>query len=255
MDRRRMNRLTIAFIAVVVLTVSLMLAGSMRPASHIVLPGEQETPGENTGDTNLGGDALTVVEVTPDTVQAAIATLARPEAYCRIVRIQQFWDGGNGGFDISVAVSGSWTRTDRVLPSGQTRHALTDGESTYIWYDSSQNVYIGPAGTISADNEQVIPTYEEILQLSPDQISTADYRMIAEDVNCIYVETAKDADGYTLRYWVSVDNGLLVAAEKLLEDETIYRMSGLLVDLTAPKQESFTLPDGTILTSIRGESR
>ena len=247
MDRRGMNRVTMAFIAVVVLVVALMLASSMRPASHITLPKEQEKSEENTGDPATVRDTLTVVEVTTDTVQSAVATLSRPEAYSRTVRIQQFWNGGSGGFDTDVAVSGDWTRTDRVLPSGRTRHALTDGESTYIWYENSQKVYLGPSGSISADNEQSIPTYEEILNLPLETIAAADYRTIAENVNCIYVETAEDENGYTLRYWVSVDNGLLVAAEKLLNGETIYRMSGLQVELSFPAQERFTLPDGTIL--------
>jgi hypothetical protein len=247
MDRRRLNRVTMAFIVLVVLVLALMLAGSMRPASHITLPGEAENTGDAPGDIGLDGDALTVVEIRPETVQAAIATLARPEAYQRTVRVQQFWDGGSGGFDTAVSVGGGWTRTDRVLPDGRTRHTLTDGETTHIWYDSERDVYTGPAGEITADNEQAIPTYEEILILPPESIAAADYRAIADDMNCIYVETAEDEAGYVLRYWVSVDNGLLAAAEKLLDGETIYRMSGLLVDMTAPEEDLFTLPDGTVL--------
>ena len=38
---------------------------------------------------------------------------------------------------------------------------------------------------------------------------------------------------------------LLVAAEKLVDGETAYRMSSLNVDLTAPEREDFQLPDGS----------
>jgi len=97
---------------------------------------------------------------------------------------------------------------------------------------------------VSADMEQSIPTYEDVLDLSVEDITLADYRTISE-VNCIYVEVQQGE--YLLRYWVSVDTGLLVAAEKLAEDETVYRMGSLIIDQTEPTLEEFTLPDGTIL--------
>ncbi len=75
-------------------------------------------------------------------------------------------------------------------------------------------MFSGPAGDISPDAEQAIPTYEDVLALPPEHIAQADYRMVS-DVRCIYVETAEDDWGYTQRYWVSVDTGLLVVAERL----------------------------------------
>ena len=44
-----------------------------------------------------------------------------------------------------------------------------------------------------------------------------------------------------------METGLLVAAEKLAEEETVYRMSALTVDETAPGDDVFTLPDGTVV--------
>ena len=79
-----------------------------------------------------------------------------------------------------------------------------------------------------------------------EQIIQADYRMVS-DVRCIYVETAEDDWGYVQRYWVSVDTGLLVVAERLQKGETVYRMAALEADQTAPPAETFTLPDGTDL--------
>ena len=76
----------------------------------------------------------------------------------------------------------------------------------------------------------------------------ADYRAIS-GVNCIYVETAENADGYVERYWVGVDTGLLMAAERLVDEEPVYRMAALTVDMTAPTAADFTLPDGRILVS------
>jgi hypothetical protein len=144
-------------------------------------------------------------------------------------------------------VRNGWTRLDRTLVDGRVRHTLTDGETTYIWYNSERTVYTASAGEITADMEQSIPTYEEILLLSADTIAAADYRTLGEGVNCIYTETAEDTEGEALRYWVSVDTGLLVAAEKLLDGETVYRMWETAIELSPSMTEEFTLPDGTVV--------
>ena len=104
---------------------------------------------------------------------------------------------------------------------------------------------------MAADGETAAPpatavTYEDVLALSPERIVQADYRVVS-DVRCIYAETAEDAWGYAQRYWVSVDTGLLVVAERLQKGETVYRMAALEADQTAPPAETFTLPDGTDL--------
>lgn len=246
MDKRNLNWITWSFIVLTVLVVIVMLGSTLHRTSHITLPASDASTGQTAGDPSAGSDVLTVVEVTPETVQFAIETLARPEAYRRTATIEQFWSSGSGTYEITVTVSGPWTRTDRTMPDGRVRHTITDGGVTYIWYNSEETVYAAPAGDISADNEQSIPTYEDILELPVEEIVAADYRAIS-DLNCIYVETAETAEGYALRYWVSVDTGLLVAAEKLLDGEPVYRMGAPAVDQSAPAEAEFTLPDGTVL--------
>ena len=247
MDKRKINRVTIGFIILVLLVIVLMLSNSLRRSSRITLPeagsGASDIQGNASQDRD---DALTVVAVMPETVQSVIATLSRPEQYSRMIRVEQFWSGGSGDFDTAVSVSGRWTRLDRILPDGRTRHTITDGGTTYIWYGSESTYYSGPAGGISPDNEQAIPTYEEILELSKEEITAADYRSVS-GVNCIYVETAASPTGYVQRYWVGVDTGLLVAAERLLDGETVYRMASLDVDLDTPSTDCFILPDGTVV--------
>lgn len=246
MDKRNLNWITWGFIILTVLVVGVMLGNTLHRTSHITLPSSDTSAEPATDTPSTGGDMLTVVEVTPETVQYAIATLARPEAYSRTVTIEQFWSGGSGTYEITVTVSGPWTRTDRAMPDGRVRHTITGEGTTYVWYNSEEAVYQAPAGDFSADNEQSIPTYEDILELPVEEIAAADYRAIT-GLNCIYVETAESEEGYALRYWVSVDTGLLVAAEKLLDGEPIYRMGAPAVDQTSPAASQFTLPDGTVL--------
>lgn len=243
MNERKRNGITWAFIVVTLLAVVLMMLGTFRRPTRIQLPAADPAPESSSGEVETEQSALTVISVKPDTVQAAISSLSRPEAYGRTVTVEQIWDDGSNTMKLQTAVLNGWSRTDRTLPGGQVRHTVTDGAVTYIWYNSESAVYEAPAGDISADAEQMIPTYEDILELSVETILMADYRTIS-DVNCIYVETVQDAHGYALRYWVSVDTGLLVVAEKLLEGETVYRMAALTLDDTAPTAGQFVLPDG-----------
>ena len=185
-----------------------------------------------------------MIEVTPSTVQAAIETLARPEVYRRTVTVEQFWSSGVGSYEVTVTVNGLWTRTDRTMPDGRARHTMTGPERVYVWYNNEENVYAGPVGAVSADAEQSIPTYEDILELPVEQIAAADYRTVS-DVYCIYVETAENDAGYVLRYWVSVETGLLTMAEKLENGSAVYRMAALSVDQDGITEDSFRLPDGT----------
>ena len=242
--KRTQKLVTWGIVILVILVVLLMLMSNLRRSTRVVLP-DTSTTAEDSELPPEGGE-LTVVEVTPETVQAAIATLHRPEAYSRSVTVEYLWGGESGSAEMSIFVSGGWSRTDRTLPDGQVRHTVTNGETTYIWYNNESSVFSGPAGDISPDTEQAIPTYEDVLALPLEQIIQADYRMVS-DVHCIYVETAEDDWGYTQRYWVSVDTGLLVVAERLQAGETVYRMASLAVDEAAPDTQNFVLPDGTAL--------
>ena len=160
--KRTQKLVTWSIVILVVLVVLLMLMSNLRRSSRVVLPDTSTSAGDSAEQTS-GGSAIQVVEVTPETVQAAIATLHRPEAYSRSVTVEYLWNGGSSTSEITVSASGGWSRTDRTLPDGQTRHAITNGETTYIWYNSETDVFTGPAGEISPDAEQTIPTYEDVL--------------------------------------------------------------------------------------------
>ena len=244
MNENRRNWITWAFVAATLVIVAVMLMGTLQRPERIQLPLTDLVPEQSVE--NPDSSALTVVAVTPDTVQAAIASLERPEAYRRTVTIEQIWNGGSGAFEVDVTVREGWTRTDRIMPGGQNRHTLTNGETTYIWYNSDESIFTAAAGEISADVEQGIPTYEDILNLPKESIVTADYRVFS-GVNCIYVETAPDEGGYALHYWVDVNTGLLLAAEKMSGEEAVYRMASLEVDRSVPADTFFLLPDGTAL--------
>ena len=247
MDKRKLNWITWAVLAVAIAAAVLMLSGSLSRTAHITLP-PSDPPRDAAAGDSAAGSGVTVVEITPDTVQAAISSLSRPESYGRSVTVEYLWPGGGGTHELYTIVRGPWTRVDRGLPDGTTRISITNGEETHIWYgyDSGAETVTLPAGEFSADVEQSIPTYEDILDLPVEEIALADYRPL-DALTCIYVETAADSAGYATRYWVSVENGLLVQAERLLGEDAVYRMTSLYVDETEYDASRFTLPDGTVL--------
>lgn len=247
MDKRNLRWITWVFAVATVLIVALMLTRTLQRSVHITLPSPQSGTSESEKNAAVNRDALSVVEITPETVQSAIATLRRPERYRRTIELEQFWDTGGGSWTVTAWVKDGWSRTDRTMPDGRVRHAVTNGGTTYIWYNNENSVFTAPAGEITADNDQSIPTYEDILTLDVEDIILADYRELS-GVSCIYTETAENERGYSLRYWVSVDTGLLAAAEKLDRGELIYTMTALTLDAEEPTDADFTLPDGTVLT-------
>jgi hypothetical protein len=246
MDRRKFSAIAIGFGSLVVLVIALLLSNSLRRSSHIVLPAADAAAASASASQSQGGGGVVTVDITPQTVQSAIASLERPASYARVLTCEYLWSGGNASFQATVKVSGGWTRTDTAQIDGRQRHVLTDGSRTYVWYDSQREYYAGAAGDVTADQEQHLPTYEDILQLDADRITAADYRVFAEE-NCIYVETAPDDAGYSLRYWVSTSTGLLTGAERLCKGESVFRAAAQPLLETAPTAADFTLPDGTAL--------
>lgn len=248
MAQKRFKALTITFIALIVLVVVLLMANSLRRTSHVTLPPADGQTSAEGDDPNYRENAVNTVKIAPETVQAAIATLQRPEAYTRRLMAEWLWDGSSAVMQIDVWVSGSLTRVDTSAADGTVRHAVTDGQFSAVWYGTEKNFHAGAAADITADQEQSIPTYEDILKLEPERIADADYRSFADEP-CIYVETHADDLGIVRRYWVSVSGGLLAGAEWLEGDRPFYRMAAQETTTDAlPEAEEFLLPDGSALS-------
>ena len=245
MRRRGISLVGVAFAVLIALVLVFMLRLTAHRPPAVVLPETGSAQSEGGVIRDEGRSAIRRVEVTPETVQRVIERLARPDNYSRTVTIERYWSGGSGLTNAAVFAVGGWTRVDVTESGGETRHVITGDGKSWIWYGADERVFTG-AAALSADEEQSIPTYEEILLLDMERIAAADYRTL-DGVNCIYVETAPDDSGYVDRYWVSVDSGLLVAAERDNGNRTIYRMVGLEVEIGGADEREFRLPDGEIL--------
>ena len=238
-----MTHVTMGFGVLLLVVVLLLLAwGGRRKSGGITLP---EVQTDSAGAEDPGEESqLNVVAITPETVRPAINTRSRPISYSRVQTVETFWSGGSGQSVSQIHVSGARTRLDTQLPDGSVRHMLVVGGAAGVWYDDETEWTLLRSQQLNADLAARMLTYETVRDLPVERIAQADYRDL-EGVYCIYVETVPDSQGYTDRYWVSVDSGLLHAAERLHGGELVYRFTAGLPETTVPGEDLFLLPDGS----------
>jgi nitrogen fixation protein FixH len=255
MERRKRTVIAvlIAFIIVVAVFSSFAINLFGRGDYQIHLPDlSQGDDSDGAGDQVDGADRFVRVEVTPQTVQSVIAALSRPQSYYREITVE-LWAGENSSVTTAQTwVDGGWTRCDVTAPGGMIQHNLVDGATRWLWYDDSRDVLTLPAQQDVSDLIQRIPTYEDVLQLSQEEITDTGYQDYS-GLECVFVEIAQEELSSAEQYWISVSSGLLVAAERVKDGQLVYRMTALSIESPAPLSSSFTLPDGTVLHTVGEE--
>lgn len=250
--RRALFAVLIATILVVAVFASFALNLFDRNEYQVQLPGLSEEADPN--QSGSGGDGRFIrVEVTPETVQSVIAkTLSRPQSYYREISIE-LWAGGEEAAltTAQVWVDGGWTRSDVTAPSGLVQHNLVGDGVRWLWYDDDSEAVSLPAEQAVSDLVQRVPTYEDVLALPQETITAAGYEKYAK-TDCIFVEVEQEELGSCERYWIAVSDGLLVAAERVKDDQLLYRMAVLSTESPAPLNSSFALPDGTVCHTVGG---
>ncbi len=253
-NRRALFAVLIATIIVLAVFSSFAIHLLNRNDYEIRLPNLSEGDGlDQPGDPSGGDGELIRVEVTPETVQSVIATLARPQSYYREIRIE-LWGGGESAITTAqVWVDDGWVRSDVTAPGGMVQHNLVGEQTRWLWYNWDRTAVSIPADRTVSDLVQRIPTYEDVLQLPREEITDTGYENYG-GMDCVFVEVAQTELDSCERYWISVANGLLVAAERIKADQPVYRMSTVSIETPAPLNSSFALPDGTVLhTMDQGE--
>ena len=251
MDQNKRAQVAMFVTILVVLAVFSSFAYSLytHQTPAVVLPSLQ--PDSSSTDSSVSPAApLLQVEVNTTTVQAVIATLERTGSYYRQLSVETFWTGGSSTTSVQTWVDNGFTYVRFATPSGQVRYSLTANDTLYYWYDGSTTWLTAPANSLSSDLAQRIPTYEDVLALPAQQISDAGYYTYNDQL-CIYVETYVDEFGYLERYWIGVENGLLVGSETVKDGRVVYSMrAGTSIQTPCPTDVLFALPDGTVLHSF-----
>lgn len=229
--------------ALIVLSVILALLLTNRgDRPEIILPDVQPPVSDST-DTDSDSAPLSA-EVSPETVQAVIATLSRPDSYSRTLTILSAWDGGSTQYRISAWVKGDRQRLSVECDSwSYTKNILITDEEISIWYGSDSSHRYTAARSFPGGAEQLgdevsmIPTYEDILALDADRITRAEYT--ERNGWKIMVSSQDEVTGYIWDYYVSIDTGLLEAAEARDGDRTVYLMEAGAAELNAPDDALF----------------
>ena len=236
----------VILLAVAVLAVAALLFGwfDIRTAP-VILPDTTALP---TAAGGSGSGRLTLAEVTPKTVQAVVATLTRPDSYSRQMLVNSFWAEGEQSWLVQVWQKGEATRI-RISPVGSREPdknlLLKDGRLS-IWYADGPEYYqTGPEPAEAADLLQMLPTYEDVLALDPEQIEEAGYVELGGEMRIMVAAREKPTDYLTI-YYISIETGLLEAAERRDGDRIIYRMTAQPADLAAPEDSLFLLPGQTL---------
>ena len=240
----------IAFVIVVAVFSSFGLGFFAPTTPEVYLPKVTGQPENEPGPGSTADpERYTRVEVTPDTVQDVIRTMVplQPESYHRTVEVRTSL--GNGAMGITtnqVWVDFGWTMVEALWPSGVTEYTLVGEDRVYRWFSGDQSYKTWEGGARDADMAQRIPTYEDVLDLDKASITDTGYENKG-GLPCVYVEVAENELGNRERYWISVETGLLVAAETQKGEETLLLMNSDAVERPVQPGMRFSLPDGKVL--------
>lgn len=240
----------IAIVIVVAVFSSFGLNLFMPGTPAVYLPDVTDSAGEDPGPGNTGDpDHYIRVDVTPETVQDVIRTMVplQPKSFHRTVTIKTALGDGTMGTTVNnVWVDFGWTMVEAVWPSAVTEHTIVGGGKVYRWFSGDWTYKEWAGEDRDANMAQRIPTYEDVLDLDKKLITATGYED-RDGLPCVYVEVGENELGNRERYWVSVETGLLVAAETKKGEETILLMSSGTVESPVQQGKSFALPDGTVL--------
>lgn len=218
--------------------VWLLAPGANPETPPVVLPPAPTASGAPSGvaDDPAGEE----IAVTPATVQAAIATLARPGSYARTLYTELFWSGGGRADELDVWVRGENTRI--VIRGGdEEKNILLRADGTWLWYTGADGAYRGPARTGDSDAWQTLLRYEDILSADPDDITDAGYTDFGGE-HCIYARWRAGELGYESLCYVSVDTGLLMGLQTYDGEILIYSMHSSEPDISTPDDDLFEPP-------------
>lgn len=247
-SKRSTAAITVTSILLLFVFLFLLYNSLSHTPPQINLPPENGSGTAAPSVSDAAAENAVRVEVNTESVQRVIATLSRPDAYLRTVTLTTYWSGGSGKVTVNTFVNGDSARFDAHLPDGQVRHTLRTKAQTYIWYNNESAVHTMQTGAFSEDDDLWIPTYEDLLRVDPALLQDAGYGT-HNDIDCIYASTRQDAQGYEQTYWIGVESGLLIAAERTQNGSAVYRMEASDMTVGIPSDDKFTLPDGRSFTA------
>lgn len=244
--------------AVVVIIAGIFAAFIFTPGwsytseKGIVLPNNGEQTGSQGGITDIPkaefASKYSLLQITKSNVKDVIQTMSRPANYSFDSKVQ-FFDGEKEySPDLMKSyVMDSHVKTEHVNSSGKIiKNVITDDSRVFIWGGNNAYYYKGARGDISADDNLMSLTYEDIGGYPDSAITGAGYEE-KDGVYCVFVEFTQEISKgveYTNRFWVSAEYGLLIRAETQKQGKMIYLMTVSNINTKFNDESIFLLPDG-----------
>lgn len=193
--------------------------------------------------TEAWGNDGSLITITPENVQTALSTIGRVDEYSREYYVTTFWSGGNSTASVKVWQNGDLLRISQKQ-HGISKNIVFSGDNVYYWYGDSNKVYSAKHSDFDSndlDRYSRIISYQEILSIPTERILEAGYEEKLGE-NCIYAVYESEDKHYVNRIYVSVNTGLLVAAESEENGIVINSMSSVITTLATPDDDIFIPP-------------
>lgn len=235
-------------IGVVLLLVIAVFVFGRNDSGHseIILPETQQ--GSVSESAEHTEDPL--LQITTDNVVTALSSLQRPSNYTQVYLVRVGQQEAMREATVEIWVSGRYKRA--VIQNGAyTKTILSDGESVWLWYASSQIPRsFRLSEQLTFEDLIGLPAFDYLQTLQDAQIAEAEYLVLERDEQqtpCIFVSAFHDAQRQE-RYWIDLQTGLLCDADCLEENTPVYLVEEQSFDLLADGDEAFSdkflLPDG-----------
>ncbi|MBQ2840176.1 MAG: hypothetical protein IJE70_02415 [Oscillospiraceae bacterium] len=243
-DHRTYFFFSIAIIGIIALVLLLLFVPDMSTTIINTVP---EYPPE-IADMNPENDRIiSSVTVSRENVRNIISALNRPEEYFEETQSVLSHKNGDAVFSRQKWVKGALSRVDIMSASRESVsiHYIYNNTHVFIWKPHERTYYKTSRGSFSADDAQMMMSYEDIISANDEDIISAQLTMY-DGVPCIYTEVKNSTTGYTERYWVSHSTGLLIYGQTLDDKgDLIYTITSTQTDISPQDSEIFRLPDGS----------
>ncbi len=240
-QRRTYFYLSLIGISIVLFLLIILFVPDMSSTLINTIPEyAPETEISNSNET-LIADTLVIDKTN---VKSIISAMARPAEYYIETESHLSHSSGSGTYTRKRWTRGTVSKVD-VYSSSQTlsMHYIYTDTKVYIWREGSRLYHTAQKGDFSADGEQMMMSYEDIIDARDEDILTAGISSYNASP-CIYAELKSPETGYIERFWVSASNGLLLRGETVdSSGSLIYSITAKQIDISPQDESIFTLPD------------
>lgn len=182
------------------------------------------------------------ISVDTNNVQAVIAALSRPPAYTLEVTNTLHWNGGSRDLRCRQYVKNGAYRTETLNAQGAVQQvSLEYAGNFYAWDSGSSTYYSGRTGAITSDETAMLPNYETVCKLAPEQVVEA---ALVEIDGQPMIRVLANEGTRTAVYVVSTATGLLYRADFSYNGKPTQTVQTKLIALSA-EENLFFLPGDT----------